>query len=742
MSPENSPQFALARFRRSVLFTNLLSSTLTLLAGVGLGIVHQRFWLTVVLAMLAISGSVALLTQQWRSFTHAARSEAEAWRKQETSGQQLAELELIYQTAPVGLAQLDRELRVVRINKQMAAINGVPLEKQRGRLLSDVLPAALMEKLAPRYHQIFQTGEPLLNLEVTGQTAAQPGVVRDWLVSHFPLHDAAGNVIGINSVVQEITERKRAEAALRESEESFRTLANNISQFAWMADATGSIFWYNQRWFDYTGTTPAEMQGWGWQQVHHPDHIARVVTRLRRSITTGEPWEDTFPLRGADGQYRWFLSRALPIHDEAGRVVRWFGTNTDITEHLAAEREREALLKREREARETAEAATRAKDDFLALVTHELRNPLQSILGYTRLTQQQPHDPDAVLHNCEIIARSARAQQQLIEDLLDTARIVTGKLKLETTLTDLRLVLADAVNIVRPAAEAKQISLAAELGYEPQEVLGDAARLQQVTWNLLQNAIKFTPAGGHIRLQLENQGEQIRFTVSDTGSGIEPEFLPHIFDRFRQSHRTQQQGGLGVGLALARQLVELHGGTITAASQGANTGATFTVTLPLAPPQLPPLRFPVRAVSETTPTEVSFTPPSLADVRVLVIDDEPAARELVAMSLRHGGAKVQTAASGAAAMQWLTEQPAEARPQILVCDISMPDEDGYAVLQRLRVWEASQELPPLPAIALTAHGRAEDRLQALRAGFQMHLVKPVEPLELALTIASLLDRRL
>ncbi|HZN27715.1 MAG TPA: GAF domain-containing sensor histidine kinase, partial [Xanthobacteraceae bacterium] len=324
----------------------------------------------------------------------------------------------------------------------------------------------------------------------------------------------------------------------------------------------------------------------------------------------------------------------------------------DLIERKQVEAERERLLEQEQLLRQTAEAHNRAKDEFLSVVSHELRGPLNSILGYTRLTRANPHNAELVARYAEIIERNAKTQQQMTEDLLDTARIISGKLKLEPAPADLRLVLEDALTVVQLAAEAKQIELAASLGDEPVEIVGDAMRLQQVVWNLLQNAIKFTSAGGRVELRLERDDKQARIVVSDTGKGIEPEFLPHIFDRFSQSDmsQTRRHGGLGLGLALVKQLVELHGGTIEAASAGA--GATFTVTLPLRAPQVAAQK-PPRAIAEVVsgPEAIPFADlPRLDGVRVLVVDDQEEARLLVAAALGQQGAAVTAVASGAEAL--------------------------------------------------------------------------------------------
>ena len=382
---------------------------------------------------------------------------------------------------------------------------------------------------------------------------------------------------------------------LHESEGRFRALADNIAQLAWMTDATGGIFWYNQRWFDYTGRTLEEMQGWGWQQVQHPEHADRVVAKFRRCIETGELWEDTFPLRGKDGSYRWFLSRAVPIRDEEGKVLRWCGTNTDITDRKVAEAERERLLAGEKAAREEAERANRVKDEFLAVLSHELRTPLNPIVGWTKLLRSNRLTPEKQRYALETIERNALLQTQLIEDLLDVSGILQGKLSLNIVPVDLAAAIGAAIGTVRLSAEVKSIQISTLFAPNLGPVLGDAGRLQQVVWNLLSNAVKFTPPSGKIEVVLDRVDTDAQITVTDTGKGIEPDFLPYVFDYFRQadSTMTRKFGGLGLGLAIVRHLLELHGGTVTSESAGEGQGATFTVRIPLMPVQ--PLTSPAAA---------------------------------------------------------------------------------------------------------------------------------------------------
>ncbi|MEG4940579.1 PAS domain S-box protein [Microcoleus sp. F4-D5] len=520
----------------------------------------------------------------------------------------------------------------------------------------------------------------------------------------------------------------RALHELHESEARFRALADNIAQLAWMTDATGWIFWYNQRWFDYTGTTLEEMQGWGWQQVHHPEHVDRVVEKFRHCMETGELWEDTFPLRGKDGSYRWFLSRAVPIRNDRGKVLRWCGTNTDITDRKLAAAERERLLALEKAAREEAEQANRVKDEFLAVLSHELRTPLNPIVGWTKLLRSNILTPEKQRYALETIERNAKLQTQLIEDLLDVSGILQGKVSLNIAPVDLAGVIRAAIETVRLAAEVKSIPISTRFAPNLGPVLGDAGRLQQVVWNLLSNAVKFTPPGGKIQVVLDRVDTNAQITVTDTGKGIEPDFLPYVFDYFRQadSTMTRKFGGLGLGLAIVRYLVELHGGTVKSYSSGEGKGATLTVWIPLMPVQ------PHRNPAPTPPPEQSF---NLSGIRVLAVDDDADARDLVIFMLENCGASVTAVANAADALAVL----AESVPDLLLSDIGMPDTDGYMLLRQVRAL-APDRGGLVPAIALTAYAGEIDYQQALAAGFQRHIAKPLDPDKLVQAILDLLDR--
>lgn len=1026
-------------------------------------------------------------------------------RKQIEMARQHSEavLEAFIAASPVALALFDRDLRYLYANEALATINDLPLSEHLGKTLWEVVPAIASE-FASLLQTVMQTREPVQNLEFSGEV--RPGIFRSTLANHYPVCLPSGEVIGVGIAILDVTELTQAQREVRENEERFRTLADNIAQFAWITDAPGNIVWYNKRWFDYTGTTPEEVLGWGWQKVHHPDHLERVINRMNHCFATGEIWEDTFPLRGRDGEYRWFLSRAVPLRNEQGQIERWFGTNTDITElrqtqlalqttterlnvalksapitlfnhdrdlrytwiynplsyqaeqvigkrddelmsaesalflmelkqrvldsgvglrqeikvairdtircfdltidpilgdrdevvgitcaavdiseraQLEAERQqvqaalaanearlrgfvesnvvgilygdiyggiaeandaflrmvgytredlredrlrwtnltppeylpldrqaiaearergactpyekeyirkdgsrvpvllgyslvgeareetvafildlsdrkeaelalrqsedrlrmavksgqlgtwdwnlatnelswdatcraifgwppeaevsaevfinalhaddrdrikqvmkesldangdgscdveyriisiqdnierwvratgqvycnseghplrfigvvldisqqkqieaqRVHLLQQEQAAREAAERANRIKDEFLAILSHELRSPLNPILGWAKMLQTRKMSPEVTTRALSTIERNARLQTQLIDDLLDVARILRGKLKLNMTAVDPVFVVEAAIETVQATAAAKAITIRADLS-EIGQIWADASRLQQIVWNLLSNAVKFTSERGDIQIRLFEADNQAQIQVVDTGRGIHPDFLPHIFESFRQEDTsiTRQFGGLGLGLAIVRYLVEAHGGGITADSPGEGQGATFTVRLPLL--SLTPVP---TTLNQKSPLEVD-----LAGIQIWVVDDSPDTLEVLTISLEQFGAAVVPFSTGADLLAHLQRS----RPDILVCDIGMPDMDGYSLIEQIRT-TAPRPTRQIPAIALTAYARDEERQRALNQGFQQHMAKPFDPDQLAISVAQL-----
>lgn len=398
----------------------------------------------------------------------------------------------------------------------------------------------------------------------------------------------------------------------------------------------------------------------------------------------------------------------------------------------SANKLKDQLLVREQEARASAEAANRAKDEFLSTLSHELRTPLNAMLGWSQLLRSQKLNEATSSRALEAIERNARGQANLIEDLLDISRIITGKLRLHVRSIELVPVIEAAIDTVRPAADAKQVRIQSILDPLAGPVSGDSDRLQQVVWNLLSNAVKFTPKGGRVQVRLERVNSHVEIVVSDTGQGIGADFLPYIFERFKQadSTHTRSHGGLGLGLAIVRHLVELHGGSVQAQSPGEGQGATFVVQLPL----LVVLNTnESERIHPSVGGEVAFDyAPTLNGLTILVVDDEADARELLSTVLQECGAMVTTAASVTEAIAAIEQL----QPDILVSDIGMPGEDGYSLIRRIRAMEAHNGAR-IPAVALTAYARVEDRTRALAAGFQMHIAKPVNPTELVAVIANL-----
>lgn len=492
--------------------------------------------------------------------------------------------------------------------------------------------------------------------------------------------------------VQDITAVRETEDALRASEERFRTLADNMAQLAWMADGQGWIFWYNKRWLEYTGTTLEETQGWGWRKVHHPDYVDPVVDKITRCFRTGEVWEDTFPLRGADGRYRWFLSRAIPIHDDSGAVVRWFGTNTDITD--------------QRDAEQQLREADRRKDEFLAMLGHELRNPLAAIQNAAELVNLHQDGDPRLTKAYEILQRQTAHTTRLIDGLLDVSRINRGKISLSRGSVELRGLLSAVIQDHLDVCAGAGLELDSRLPSESLFVEGDSVRLVQVFSNLIDNAVKFTDPPGRIVLSLEREGEQAVVRVRDTGAGIRPEMIASIFDPFRQDARAADRpsSGLGLGLSLAKGIVELHRGTIEARSDGPGSGSELIVHLPLAP--TPAAAEPVVSAEEQ------------AARRILIVEDNADLADSLLALLIALGHDARVAENGAAALDHLRRW----RPHVGLCDIGLPDMSGYELA---RVVRDDPELAHIRLCALTGYGMAEDRRQALEAGFDQHMTKPI-----------------
>ena len=540
-----------------------------------------------------------------------------------------------------------------------------------------------------------------------------------------PIKDDAGRIVGASKIARDITPQRRGEitqarlAALVDSSDDAiisKTLDGVIT--SWNAGAERIFGW-----------TAAEAVGRHITLIIPDDRRAEedeVLARIRR----GERVDHFETIRVARNGHRLNISLTIsPIRDGAGQILGASKIARDVTERRLMEEERERLLAREQQARTQAEALNRTKDEFLATVSHELRTPLNAIFGWSRMLQSADLDDETRARAVATIVRSASAQDRLIEDLLDLSRIVTGRMRLEFEDLDLKAVIEAALDTVRPAATAKELTLVPALDVSLPLMRGAADRLQQVVWNLLMNAVKFTPRGGRVEVSVESGEGNAEIVVADTGEGISPEVLPYVFDRFRQedSSTSRAHGGLGLGLALVRHLVELHGGRVSAESPGKGQGATFRVTLPWAPPRRTEL--PMRALVEPRGGGSAL----LRGLRVLVVDDNADALDLTAMTLRREGAEVRVASSAFRAHEIVTDW----QPQILVSDLAMPGEDGFMLLRGMRDAISKKGGRKLAAIAITAYGTTENEMRSFEAGFDLYLTKPIDPLEFAAAVAGL-----
>jgi two-component system CheB/CheR fusion protein len=510
--------------------------------------------------------------------------------------------------------------------------------------------------------------------------------------SRYTVSEQPGGALLVFETNRDITERRQAE-------EQFRALADSIPQLAWMARSDGFIFWYNRRWYEYTGTMPQQVEGWGWQSVHDPEILPRVLERWKAAIAAGEFFEMEYPLRGADGGFRWFLTRTVPVKDAEGRVVRWFGTGTDVSE----KREAEQALRR----------ADRQKDEFLAMLAHELRNPLAPLRNALGILRKAGPDQVSMPQLQNMMDRQLTKLSRIVDDLLDIARITRGQIDLRKERVDLASQARHAVESIEPQLKACGHALSLSLPESPVRIEADPVRMEQIIENLLSNAVKYTPPGGHIELGLETGGNEAVLRVRDNGNGISPEALPSIFELFTQGDRTlgREQGGLGIGLTLVRRLVEMHGGRIEAESAGIGRGSRFTVYFPLAETDGEA----AEAASESVPAAVA--PPALR--RILVVDDNQDAADSMALLIGSHGREIEVAYDGSAAL----ELAGRFKPNVVLLDIGLPGMDGYQVAKRLR---ALPGLEHALLVAVSGYGAETDRRASREAGIDYHLVKPVD----------------
>ena len=503
-------------------------------------------------------------------------------------------------------------------------------------------------------------------------------------------------------------------------EERFRLVVESIRDYAifWL-DPGGHVASWNAGAERLKGYRAEEVIGTHFSRFYRSEDVAasKCERVLEAAAQDGRFEEDGWRVR-KDGSHFWANIVITALRDSVGQLLGFAKVVRDLTERRKAEEERLRLAQ--------AQEAHRITTEFLATISHELRTPLTAILGWARLLEGgHDRDPAVTSKALQTIRRNAEAQTRLIDDMLDVSRVITGKMRIDAKPTDMATIVRDAMDVVRLAAEAKEIDLAVERFDEPAMLVGDAGRLQQAVWNILSNAVKFTNPGGTVRVCLKQEGGDIHVTVQDTGRGIEPEFLPHVFERFRQADTstTRQFNGLGLGLAIVRHIAELHGGTVQAESAGRDRGATFHLALPVR--AVTPMDSEPRPPSRGRPEHRAHASVRLDDLRVLVVDDAPDAREVIAAVLDQQGAAVLTAAS----VDEARDVFARWRPDVLISDIAMPDQDGYALIQSIRSLHRDHG-GATPAIALTAYNREEDRRLVLASGFNAHVAKPVQPQDL------------
>ena len=633
-----------------------------------------------------------------------------------------------------GLFAFDREQRIIAWNRAMQRISGRSVAEVLGKKAGEIFP--FLRELG---------GEHSLSLAIAGtETVSEvhpygPSATGLFESRYSPLFDENNNVTGGIAVVTDITARRQAEEAAQTAyrQLAFHVESSPLAVIEWDSDFRVSRWSESaERLFGWKAEDVIGKHVNEWQFVFADDvdAVALVTNRQREGVEIhGVQRNRNYTRDGGILYCEWYNS---VLHAESGQLVSVLSLVLDATARKDAEEERAALLIRERDARKHAEEADRLKDEFLATLSHELRTPLTSILGWASMIRngevEGPHASRAI----ETIERNARSQARLIDDLLDVSRIITGNLRLDLHPLNLAPIVEAAIDALRPTADVKGIHLRTELVSGDCLVKGDPNRLRQVIWNLLSNAIKFTQRDGAVSIDMQCDGPAVHLTITDTGEGISPEFLPYVFDRFRQAEGSisRKQGGLGLGLAVSRHLVELHGGSISAQSEGLGHGAVFTVELPLAQER----RDPARAEERRREVERRRSRKGvvrLDGLHVLLVEDDDDSRKLLGTMLRRHGARVTSTKSAAEAFNVFSHGV----PDVLISDIGMPDEDGYEFMRKLRA------LPPekggqTPAIALTGYASRKDRERALAAGYHQHMAKPIEQAEMIAAIAALVGR--
>jgi PAS domain S-box-containing protein len=693
-------------------------------------------------------------------------------------------LSLIADTIPSVITYIGADLRYQFANSAFERYRGISREQVRGRHLRDVLGEVVFQRIAPQLELALKQGRRITFDAVT--LFPRMGE-RELHVDYLPHRGPGGAVAGMVAILTDITERNAAQRELARSEQRYRNFIHQSSEGIWRMELDRPIptsasideqidLLYQHGYLAECNDAMARMYGRSRAEEligarlgsiisrDDPDSIAYLRAFIQNGYRLGD--HDFREPERPSASGRCYVYNLIG-HVENKQLVRCWATQRDITDRKLAEQQRDALLSSERAARADAERAGRMKDEFLSMLSHELRTPLNAILGWAQLLRREDVSGPDLAQGLESIERNSRAQAQIIEDLLDMSRIVAGKVRLEIRTVELSEVVDAAMDTVGHAARAKGVTIGKRVeGNEPLVVMGDENRLQQVVWNLLSNAIKFTPTGGRVDVSLRADSARrvAELVVCDTGIGIRSEFLPHVFERFRQadSSSTRSHGGLGLGLAIVRQMVEMHEGTVSAESAGEGHGSVFRIELPLGAatpakgavlrsgPMLPSPMPMVTAGGASTRVKAARAPfatlhrqlsarATLAGLNLLIVDDEPDALELFRRMLSESGAAVTCASSADEAMDRIKRE----RPNVLVSDIGMPGHDGYWLIERVRRLEQDAGAKEqMPAVALTAFAGPQDRLRAIQAGFQVHLPKPVQGEDLVRVVASAAGRRM
>jgi PAS domain S-box-containing protein len=625
--------------------------------------------------------------------------------------------ELIVANAPDPVFVSDLKGKILEANNAVSQLLGLRRDQVLEQSLSRFLSAKQTREFVAAVREVVKRG---VTRNVRLGSRSTSGEVIPTTLNAAALRDPDGKVIGVIGILRDMRELDKAQAYAE-------SLIKNAPDPVFVSDLEGKILQANDAVFQLLGFRPDELIEQSLSHIISPEETREFVVALREVVERGITRNIRLNPRSASGEVIPTTLNASALRDAHGRVIGAIGILRDMRAY-------EQVVRALEESRQKLQAADQAKDQFLAMVSHELRTPLTAMLGWARMLRGGVLDDASAARALEVIERNSKLQAQLIEDLLDLSRIVTGKLRLELQAVDPVAIVEASIEAVQTLADAKAIELRVVLDPSAGSVLADPHRLQQVVSNLLSNAIKFTPAQGRVELGLERLGATLRISVRDTGPGISPDLLPHIFEPFYQGENARRAGGLGLGLAIVRNIVELHSGTVSVERATEDQGVIFTVELPLRRKGFNAAEAESARPGAKNRASAGLT--SLAGVRVLIVDDVADARELLTMILNRAGAEAAAVASAAEALKALQRT----RVDLLVSDIGMAEEDGYALIRKVRKL-APEEGGTIPALAVTANARAEDRARALAAGFQLHMAKPIDPAELTAVIAQMVSHR-